>query len=126
MAEEGLQVKVTSPRKRAAVSSVPPIEADAPNVLWAIDFQFDSTVDGKAIKIASLIDEHTRCSLLNIVERSITAERLVAELESVFAVAGGPPKVLRMDNGPELVSKALQGSARTRPEWSTSRRAVLS
>jgi putative transposase len=32
----------------------------------------------------------------------------VAELEAVFAVAGGPPKVLRMDNGPELVSQALQ------------------
>jgi Integrase core domain len=27
----------------------------------AIDFQFDSTIDGKAIKIASMIDEHTRC-----------------------------------------------------------------
>jgi putative transposase len=106
--EEGLQVGVRSPRKRAGVSSMPSVEADAPNVVWAIDFQFDSTVDGKAIKIASMIDEHTRCSLLHVVERSITAERLVTELESAFAVAGGPPKVLRMDNGPELVSQALQ------------------
>jgi hypothetical protein len=48
-------------------------------VVWAIDFQFDSTTDGKAIKIASMIDEHTRLSLLNLVERSITAERRVAE-----------------------------------------------
>lgn len=106
--EEGLQVKVTSPRKRAGVSSIPPITADAPNVVWAVDFQFDSTVDGKAIKIASMIDEHTRVSLLNIVERSITADRLVAELTTVFAAAGGPPTVLRMDNGPEFISQALQ------------------
>ena len=106
--EEGLQVRVHSPRKRAGVSSIPPVDADAPNVVWAIDFQFDSTIDGKAIKIASMIDEHTRVSLLHLVERSITAERLVAELERVFAAAGGPPKVLRMDNGPELVSQALQ------------------
>src|SRR5258705_7399959 len=106
--QEGLQVRVRSPRKRAGVSSIPPVEADAPNVVWAIDFQFDSTVDGRAVKIASMIDEHTRCSLLHLVERSITAERLVAEIEHVFAAAGGPPKVLRMDNGPELVSKALQ------------------
>jgi transposase InsO family protein len=106
--EEGLQVRVHSPRKRVGVSSIPPIEADAPNVVWAIDFQFDSTIGGKAIKIASMVDEHTRCSLLNIVERSITAERLVAELKKVFAVAGGPPKVLRMDNGPEFISQALQ------------------
>jgi hypothetical protein len=70
--EEGLQVRTHSPRERAGVSSIPPIAADAPNVVWAIDFQFDSTVDGKAIKIASMIDEHTRCSLLHLVERSIT------------------------------------------------------
>jgi putative transposase len=106
--EEGLQVRVHSPRKRAGVSSIPPIEADAPNVVWAIDFQFDSTIDGKAIKIASMIDEHTRESLLDLVERSITADRLVAELEAVFAAAGGPAKVLRMDNGPEFISQVLQ------------------
>ncbi|WP_252920643.1 DDE-type integrase/transposase/recombinase, partial [Mycolicibacterium smegmatis] len=106
--EEGLQVRVHSPRKRAGVSSIPPIEADAPNVVWAIDFQFDSTIDGKAIKIASMIDEHTRVSLLNIVERSITADRLVEELKKVFVAAGGPPRVLRMDNGPEFISQALQ------------------
>ena len=106
--EEGLQVRVHSPRKRAGISSVPPVEADAPDVVWAIDFQYDSTIDGKAIKIASMIDEHTRLSLLHVVERSITGERLVFELEKAFAAAGGPPKVLRMDNGPELVSQALQ------------------
>lgn len=106
--EEGLQVRIRSPRKRAGISSIPPIVADAPKVVWAIDFQFDSTIDGKAIKIASMIDEHTRQSLLNIVERSIAAERLVAELQKVFAAAGGPPRVLRMDNGPEFISSALQ------------------
>ena len=44
---------------RLHVSLIPLVQADAPNVVWAIDFQFDSTVDGKAIKIASMIDEHT-------------------------------------------------------------------
>jgi transposase InsO family protein len=85
-------------RVRARVSSVPPIIADAKNVVWAIDFQFDSTTDSKAITNASMIDEHLRCSLLHVVERSITADRLVLELEKAFAAAGGPPKVLRRDN----------------------------
>ena len=108
--DEGLQRRVHSPRKRAGQSSWPPeVEADAPKVVWALDFQFDSTIDGKAVKIASMIDEHTRESLLNIVERSITGQRLVDELERVFAAAGGPPMVLRMDNGPEMISQALQG-----------------
>jgi putative transposase len=49
--EEGLQRRVHSPRKRAGTSSVPEVIADAPKVVWALDFQFDSTIDGKAIKI---------------------------------------------------------------------------
>ena len=92
-----------SPRKRAGTSSVPRVHADAPRVVWAIDFQLDSTIDGKAVKIASMIDEHTRVSLLHLVERSITAHRPVMELEEVFATHG-TPMVLRMDNGPELIS----------------------
>ncbi|MCZ4080354.1 IS3 family transposase [Rhodococcus sp. H36-A4] len=106
--EEGLQVRIYHPRKRAGISSTPQIEADAPKVVWALDFQFDSTVDGKAIKIASMIDEHSRLSVLNIVERSITARRLTEELEKAFALWGGPPLVLRMDNGPEFISHVLQ------------------
>ncbi len=105
--EEGLQVRMRSPRKRAGASSVAPVAADAPRVVWAIDFQFDSTVDGKAVKIASMIDERIRESLLHLVEGSVTAQRLLIEPEEVFA-AHGTPMVLRMDNGPELVSQALQ------------------
>ncbi|MBV5246883.1 DDE-type integrase/transposase/recombinase [Mycolicibacterium sp. PAM1] len=55
-----------------------------------------------------MIDEHTRESLLNLVDRSITGERLVEELTKVFAAAGGPPKVLRLADGPEMVPQALQ------------------
>ncbi len=103
-----MQVHRAPRRKRAGQSSVPVIEADAPNVVWALDFQFDATVGGRKIKIASMVDEHTRVSLLDIVDTSIPAERLVAELEQVFAAVGGAPKVLRMDSGPEFISHALQ------------------
>ncbi|MGV8874270.1 MAG: transposase, partial [Rhodococcus sp. (in: high G+C Gram-positive bacteria)] len=110
----GLQVRIYHPRKRAGISSCPQIEADTPKIVWAMDFQFDSTVDGKAIKIASMIDEHTRLSVLNIVERSITAQRSTEELDKAFALWGGPPQVLRMDNGPEFISSVLQQFCRDR------------
>jgi transposase InsO family protein len=84
------------------------VKADAPKVVWALDFQLHSTVDGRAIKIASMLDEHTRVSLMDIVERSITAQRLTEELDKAFALWGGPPLVLRMDNGPEFISHVLQ------------------
>lgn len=60
------------PRKQAGVSSAPPVAADTPKVVWALDFH--SAVDGKEVRIASMVDEHTRESLLHFVERcSITA-----------------------------------------------------
>jgi hypothetical protein len=39
------------------VPSVPPIEADAPNVVWAIDFQFDSHHRREGHQDPSMIDE---------------------------------------------------------------------
>ena len=70
--EEGLQVAKRRRRKRVGESTGPIIDADAPNVVWAIDFQHDSTADGRGFKIASMVDEHTRESLLDVTARSIT------------------------------------------------------
>lgn len=86
-----------SPRKRAGVSPILQVEVGALNMMGENNFQFDSTGDGKAMKIASMFGEHTRVSLPNIVERSIIGDRLVEELKKAFAAAGGPPKVLRID-----------------------------
>lgn len=58
-----------------------------------------------------MVDEHTRESLLHPAERSITAERLVAELKQVFGRRGGAPAVPRMDNGPERSRKRCARSA---------------
>jgi hypothetical protein len=44
-----------------------------------------------------MVDEHTRESLLNLMERSISGEAVVEELKKVFAANGRPPKVLRPD-----------------------------
>ena len=64
-------------RKRDGTSTVPPtVVANAPDQLWAVDFQFDVTTDGRAIKIVSIVDEHTRECLGGMVERSITGHLL--------------------------------------------------
>ena len=73
----------------------------------AVDFQFDSTTDGRPIKIVSIIDEHTRECLGGMVERSITGERLIDELDRLAASGGTLPAVLRCDNGPELACSAM-------------------
>jgi putative transposase len=112
--EEGLRVPQRRRRKRPGVSTVPgTVTADAPNQVWAVDFQFDSTTDGRPIKIVSIVDEHTREALGGLVARSITSGHLIDELDRL-ALARGYPAVLRCDNGPELACAAMADWARQR------------
>ncbi len=74
-------------------------------------FQFDVTTDGRPVKIVSIIDEHTRECLGGMVERSITGEDLIAELDRLAAQRGTYPAVLRCDNGPELACSAMADRA---------------
>jgi putative transposase len=106
--EEGLRVPQRQRRKRHGTSTAPPtVTADGPNRVWAVDFQFDVTTDGRPIKIVSIVDEHTRECLGGMVDRSITGEHLIAELDSLAAERGAFPAVLRCDNGPELACSAM-------------------
>jgi transposase InsO family protein len=112
--EEGLRVSQRRRRKRHGISTAPEVSADAPDQVWAVDFQFDVTTDGRPIKIVSIIDEHTRESLGDLVERSITAEELINELERLVVDRGAHPAVLRCDNGPELACAAMSDWAARR------------
>lgn len=111
--DEGLRVPQRRRRKRVGSSTVGPATADAPNVVWAVDFQFDADEQGRPIKICSIVDEHIRECIGGLVERSITADRLTAHLEDLVAVRGAPA-VLRSDNGPEFISEAMADWAGTR------------
>jgi putative transposase len=77
-----------------------------PNVVWAIDFQFDQTDDAKVLKLLNIIDEYTRECLAIGVARSITADKLVSVLERLVGERGAPT-YLRLDNGPDLIAYAL-------------------
>lgn len=78
-----------------------------PDVLWALDFQFDTTVDGKTLKLLNVVDEFTRECPAIVVDRSIDADRVVAALDRIAGERGGPPRYLRFDNGPEFIAYAI-------------------
>jgi putative transposase len=81
-----------------------PIDA---NVTWAMDFQFDATGDGKVLKLLNIIDEYSREYLATLVDRSIDAEGVISALDGIVAERG-VPVYIRMDNGPEVTSHALE------------------
>ncbi len=100
---EGLRVPQPRRRKRIGSSTVDTVASVAPNVVWAVDSQFDADERGRPIKICSIVDEHTRECIGGPVERSITADRLTIHLETLVAERGARA-VLCSDNGPEFIS----------------------
>ncbi len=83
-----------------------------PNVVWAADFQFDVTVDGRQLKLLNIIDEYTREAITIEVHRNIDADHVVQVLDRLAVERGGPPAYLRFDNGPEFVAHAVADWAR--------------
>lgn len=78
----------------------------APNEVWAIDFVFDSCVNGNQLKCLTVVDEWTRECLAIHVSASMRASHVVDVLNRLIATRKAPT-YLRSDNGPEFVAQAL-------------------
>ena len=107
---EGLKVPYRRRKKphRGLGVAVGPMCPIRPNVLWALDFQFDTTVDGRTLKLLNVVDEFTRECPAIVVDRSINADRVVATLDRIACERGGPPAYVRFDNGPEFIAYAVR------------------
>jgi transposase InsO family protein len=81
--------------------------AERRNHVWSYDFVMDETEDGRRLKMTPIVDEYTRECLSINVERSITADDIVATLASLFR-RRGEPEFIRSDNGPEFIAKAIK------------------
>lgn len=107
--EEGLRVpRRTRKRRRLGESTASQerLRAERPGHVWAFDFQFDQTADGRALKLLNVVDEFTREALVMHTARSITADQTVEVLERIVAQRGAPTHI-RCDNGPEMTAHAL-------------------
>ena len=105
---EGLRVPYRKRKKPlrgigVAIGAFSPI---APGVVWALDFQFDQTADGRMLKLLNVIDEYSRECLAIEVARSIDADGVVACLDRLAAERGAPAYV-RFDHGPEFIAYAM-------------------
>ena len=107
--DEGLRVPQRRRKKRLTgigvdVGAMCPIR---PNIVWAMDFQFDTTADGRQLKFLNIIDEFTREALAIEIDRSINADHVARVLDQIALQRGGAPAYVRFDNGPEFVSHAI-------------------
>ena len=77
------------------------------NHVWSYDFVQDRTYNGKAIRMLTVMDEHTRECLAIETGRKLNSQNVMDVLSQLF-IERGTPQYIRSDNGPEFIAKRLR------------------
>jgi transposase InsO family protein len=108
--KEGLKVPQKKHKKRSlglAVNGCTRLSATGINSIWAMDFIFDVTANGRSLKWLAIVDEFTRECLALEVSRQFKAGDVLDVLRELIAIRGTPGHI-RCDNGPEFIANAVQ------------------
>ena len=108
--EEGLTVRTKRRKKLASRARVPPPRATAPQQRWSMDFVHDRLVDGRPVRILTVIDQFTRECLALVAAPRWCGEDVAAALETVVQPRG-VPRSITVDNGSEFQSRAMDAWA---------------
>jgi putative transposase len=76
------------------------------NEVWSMDFMSDSLWDGRRFRLLNIMDDYNREVLAIEADTSLPALRVIRVLEHLKQHRG-LPKMIRVDNGPELISDRL-------------------
>ena len=105
--EDGLSLRLKRPRRHvSAARRERQPGATAANELWSMDFVSDALFDGRRLRALTVVDAYTREALTIEVDQGIKGEQVV-EAVTKIATRRGVPQAIRVDNGPEFISKAL-------------------
>ena len=77
------------------------------NQSWSIDFMSDSLVSGRKFRTFNVLDDFNREILAIEVAISFPAVHVIRVLDEIISWRGKPARI-RMDNGPEFISKAFE------------------
>ena len=77
------------------------------NQTWSLDYMSDVLTNGNRFRTANIIDDCKRESLGIKASRSLSAKQVIEFLDDI-ARSRGYPRKLRVDNGPENISKTMQ------------------
>jgi putative transposase len=72
-----------------------------------MDFLSDQRFSGERYRVSVLVDNFSRESLAIRAGQRLTGEDVVQTVDAVVKSRGARPTSIRVDNGPEFISKSL-------------------
>ena len=105
--KSGFQVPQRLKKRKIRTGRSVPCQAERPNHVWSYDFQEDSLLSGRKIRLLNVLDEFTREWLSVSVGVSLTSQAVLAALKPLFA-SRRVPQYVRSDNGPEFIAGEVQ------------------
>ncbi len=105
--EEGLAVRRRTRKSLTRIRRGRPAPPQRANEQWALDFLQDALASGRKLRVLSVIDIFTREALALEVDTSLPGSRVVRVLERLRGERARPVQLV-LDNGPELISCALE------------------
>jgi putative transposase len=105
--EEGLQMRKKVPKRRVSPQlRQVRVPAAKQNQCWSMDFVSDNLYNGQKLRCLTIVDNHTRISPTIGVGFRYTACNVIETLNQAVN-RYGKPECIRVDNGPEFISKEL-------------------
>jgi putative transposase len=102
---EGLGLKRRVRRRRGTATM--PLQATYRGHVWTYDFVHDSCMNGRKLKLLTVVDEFTREALAIEVATTLPSRHVKVVLSRLFQQHGAP-HFLRSDNGPAFLAKLLR------------------
>ena len=108
-----LQIRWRKRKKVSPGERQPLVRPTRANQVWSMDFVFDRTAEGRALKCLTIVDDTTHEAVWIEVERAISGHG-VARIVDRLALSRGLPEVIRTDDGKEFCGKAMIAWAHAR------------
>ncbi len=113
----GMNRRRKTKRRVPARVKVPLAVPERANEMWSVDFMSDVLVSKRKFRTLNVMDDYNRQAITVEAAHSMPATRVTQILECAIEEQG-KPKCIRVDNGPEFISKEFK-------DWCKSKEIII-
>lgn len=106
-----MNLRARQPRRKVmAARRIKRAGPTTPNEVWSMDFVSNTLFDGRRFRALTMMDAFTRKCRAIEPDQAIKADMVVSVLDRLVGMSGMTPGKIRVDIGPEFVSRVCSNT----------------